>query len=546
MPQTPSLPPRRLLGRGLAAAVLALLGGAVLPAPGQAQHVADLLVPRGAILFEAWGVFSQGAEAFGNGGRGLPGEAAFRAPLSTQRFPSLAPEEEGLRILLEDPSATLEAGRFVSRLEVNDQRVPLRLGYGILDRVTVGVTVPIVRRRMDALLQVSGEGANVGRNPLQTQGLGPQVITFRDEVAQSVLALSQAVDARCAEEGESSAACLEGRSLEARAGGLLDQLNDAWNTLDLFPLAGSAAGSALRNRWAGVRGELEGWGVGTPETLPLATQTAAGFLRQNLSDPLWGTEGFPAAPPDDGLYSLGDLELHAVVGLPGMRGSGSNGAAGSGLRVRSAVEATLRLGTGQLDSFAVVTPMDPVAGHDGFGVRWVTDLLLGDRAGLLVDLGWQTVGEGEGMLLAFDPLNAWNPAAARVNARGAPGDRLRLALTPRFLLVPGLSLGAGVEMVRTGEGRWDAEGVPPGADAQEGEGDLVLSRTIPAWSRQDLSLELRFAGWGEEVASGLPFPIEVTLRALRSVRGDGEALAQTRLEMGARLLRRTGRSAPTP
>jgi hypothetical protein len=547
MPSIPSRTHRLRLSPRLSRCLPPLLGALALVAalpglPGQeagAQHVADLLAPRGSILLEAGGHFSQGARAFGPDGQRLPGEEAFRIPLEAGRFPSLAPEEEGLRVLLEDPAASLQAGRFVSRLEVNDQRVPFRLGYGVLDRVTVGVSVPLVRRRVDALLQVSAEGANVGRNPFQVQGQGQGVVAFRDAAAQSLTELRGAVEARCADEGEASSACMQGRAAELRLETFLDQLNDAWNNLDLFPLVGSPAGQALGGRWAAARGDLAAWDVASPETLPLASSTAAQVLRQSLSDPIWGTEGFPASPPEDVVYALGDVELHAVVGLLGMGGADAPGGSPDGLRIRSAVEGTLRLATGQVDSFAVVTPLEPTAGHGGVGVRWVTDLLVGQRAGVLVDVGWRGLGKGEGILLAFDPQNAWNPAAARVPARGTPGDQLRLAVTPRFILVPGLSLGAGVEVTRTGEGVWTRVG----GEGDPGNGSVPTSRTVPAWTRQDVTVELRYAGWSEPALSGLPFPVELLLRGVRSVGGSGDALVQTRLEMGARLLRR-GRWAP--
>ena len=536
MPCSPS--PCPLLHRpvsprlAIPAFVLLLLTSLPAAASLQAQHVGDLLVPRGAILLEAGGLFSQAAERFGEGGRTPLGSGAFETDLTADRFPVLGREQEALRALLADPEASLRAGAFRSRLELNDQRVPLRVGYGVLDRVTVGATVPLVRRRIDAHLQVSGATANVGENPARG-ATAPEVAAFRSGAAGALASLRASVEARCAEEGADADACLAGRASEARFEGFLGLLNEAWDDLDLFPLAGSAAGSTLRSRWAATRAELEAWGVESPSTLPLAQRISPSTLQSSLSDPIWGSEGFPVTTPESFLV-LGDVELHAVIGLVGV----GSGAGAGGLRMRSALEATLRLGTGVMDSLAVVTPSEPVSGHGGVGLRWVTDVLLGHRAGILVDVGWQGFGEGTGRLLAFDAEDAWNPSRTRVTAAGAPGDRLRIGVTPRFILVPGLSLGGGFEVIRTGEARWTVTASPPGFIDTAPLPAPHMERIIPAWSAQRAVVELRFSGWEEPVVGGLPFPLQLTFRGIRAVGGSDGAPVDTRLEMGARVLRR--------
>jgi hypothetical protein len=510
----------------------------LLFSPGalEGQHADNLVIPRGSILAEAFGIFSQAAERFEADGRGALGGVAFDSDLVPARFPALEAEETALRTLLADPSLSLRAGRFRSVLELNDQRVPLRVGYGLMDRLTVGVTFPLVRRRMDAHLQATGTGANVGQNPATLGETASAVTAFRSGAAASLQTLTARVDERCDTEGITSEVCVAGRAAQARVSGFLGQLNEAWETLDLFPLVGTAEGSTLRARWSAAQADLGAWDVDGPETLPLAVRTSTSAFRQQLSDPVWGDGGFPAET-SEGFLALGDVEIHAVLGLFGQGAAQATGPLpAGGLRVRSAVEGTLRLATGAVDSFAVVTPSAPLAGHGGLGVRWVTDLLVGERAGVLVDLGWQTFTEGSGGMLAFDPENAWNPELARVTAQGTPGDRVRLAVTPRFIVVHGLSVGAGLEVIRTSEARWvaTATGTPGGSLGGDGGNE----RVIPAWSSQQGVIELRFAGWEEPVVGGLPFPVELSVRGVAAVSGSGGAPVERRLEMGARILRR--------
>jgi hypothetical protein len=522
---------RRLLAiPALATALLAF------PSTGTAQHVGSLLAPRGSVLFEAGGSFTQTAERFGADGRVALGRGAFDAELTPARFPALAAEQDALRTLLADPSAELRAGHFAGVFEVNDQRVPFRIGYGLLDRVTLGVTVPIVRRRVDAHLQATGVGANVGENPARGAAAS-EVTSFQSAARSAFQALQASVTTVCSEEGEDAGACVEGRAAEARVGAFLDQLDAAWAGLDLFPLGGSSAGASLRTRWEGARAELATWGASGPETLPLATGVSPSGLRSRLSDPVWSASGFPSMTPDAD-YALGDVEAHLVVGLLGTGAAGAAGSAG-GLRVRSAVEATLRIGTGVVDSFAVFTPMEPLSGHGGIGVRWVTDLLAGERAGILVDLGWRTFFENSGVVLAADPDDGWNVATRRLQGTGAPGDRLRIGVTPRLIVADGISLGAGLEYERTAEALWRLAPAPGSPQDPDGAAAPPPSeRLLPEWSTGRAVVELRFAGWEEPFASALPFPVELRFRGIRAVTGSGNAPVETRFEMGARLLRR--------
>jgi hypothetical protein len=519
---------------------------ALLLAPGMAhsasaQHVSTLLLPRGAFLLEGAGSFSQVDARFGNGGRSPLGAGAFDVAIGEAGFPALADEGERIRALVGSANQPISAGRFVGRFEANEQRIPLRAGFGVLDRVSIGVTVPIVRRRVDAHLQVTGADANVGPNPLSS-GAASEVNGFRSSAAAALSTLRAAVDAACAAEGESSGACVSGRSAESRVAGFLAELDEAWNELDLFPLSGSPLGAALAARWAEARADLGTWGAEGPPSVPMARMAGAQQLasyRERYSDPVWSADGFPHATPDM-LYTVGDVEAHLVVGLFGHGGLAEDGAVREGLRVRSAVEASMRFATGEVDSFAVLVPAEGLSGHGGLGVRWVTDVLAGGRAGILVDASWQSFTTSEGVMRGVDPSNGWNPAAARVLAEGAPGDRFRLGVTPRFILAPGVSLGAGLDLVRTSDTEWrfraDPADAPGGADPDNTA--LSPGRVVPGWTSQRVSVELRFAGWDAPVVGGLPFPADLRIRALRSVAGSEGAPVDTRLEMGARILRR--------
>lgn len=517
----------RIPGLGLRFTGSALLLVLLSAAQVSGQFVESPLVPRGAILLEAGSVNSQAARLFdGSGGTMSFAPQLFGAPLTTVSFPGLAPEEDRLRSLVDDPGRTLSMGVLRGRYEVDEQRTPLRVGWGVLDRVTVGATLPLVRRQDAAAVRLDPDGANVGRNPAQ----GPdasRVSGFRSEAGAALAEMTAQVEDVCTQEGEESAQCTEGRAAVASVSGFLDLVGEAWDEALLFPLTGSDAGQALANRWAAVRSHLEAWNAESPETIPLSMRPLApNTFESEFVAPVWGTSGFPTSDPSP-LVEIGDVELHLALGI---LDGGERGDAVS-LRVRSAVEISARLPTGPVDSMALLAPMEPVRGYGGAGIRWISDILLADRGGILAEVEWWSFQDRETLLLGADPEAPWNPDTARQIMTGAPGDLLRLRITPRFIVVPGLSLGAGWESWRSGDGSWR----PVLADSPPGGGAGAV--TLPGTSRQRVTTEIRVAGWDSDRFPSLPFPVELLGRASLALSGSEGTPRDRRFEIQARVLR---------
>jgi hypothetical protein len=523
-PQTRRMSPT--ISNSVRASLRALLPLAVLlPFAGtvEAQTVEDLLIPRGAILLEVRSSHTQASRVFdGEGGRHRFAPEFRTAPFSPATFPALEAEEDRLRALLDNPSASLSLGRIHGRFHVNEQHTPFRVGWGVIDRVTVGATVPFVRRRVTSSLDLHPEGANSGINPAQGQSAS-EVAAFRSEAAEALQALQSSVAATCQDQGSGSESCLQGQETLDRLSGFVDLLGSAWDDALLFPLEGSGVGEALRGRWAGALDDLSQWGVSGPESIPLATTRLSGSaLRSDFVDPLWGGEGFPTSTPDY-KAELGDVKLHLVVGLIDIRAGGNQ----ERISLRSAAELSIRFPTGAPDSMALLTPLEPPRGYGGGGVRLVTDLVLDDRLGILSEVELESYSDRSFVLLGADPANPWNPDAVRRTLEGAPGDRTRVRITPRYILVPGLALGAGWEWDRGGEGRWS----PVEADLE------IDDSVVPGIHRHRGSVELRFAGWDSRFAGHLPFPIELLARASRTFSGSAGAPDDRRIEIGARVLR---------
>lgn len=525
MPRRPVIVPRPAgLSAVLVVLLLAIPAISVQTGGAKAQPVGGLLLPRGSVLIEVEGRFEQVSEQSGVEGRVSLGEP-FGTLLTAAHFPALASEEEALRALLGDSDAQLRAGRVDAFTEINTQRVPVRLGYGVLSRVSVGVTAPMVRRRTDASLLVSGAGANVGQNP--NSGAGREAVQVFQAEAQAALTTAQTeVEAVCSASGASSPSCLAGLQDLERAQGILSALANAWSSAVYFPLQGSGLGGTLQARWAEALGGLARWGAEGPSGVPLATSIDTRGLEQRLIDPLGEAEAFPRGVPD-ALYALGDAEIHFVLGL-----TGPSEARLSSTVVQSAVELSLRLATGTLDSMAVLLPQEPLGGHAGFGVRWVSDLQPSQRLGVGIELGWQTFQQGEGRLLAVSPDFFWEGMGSGVEGRLTPGDRQWVQVAPRAILLPGLSIGVGYRWWNRGDDTWAVDLVA--TDPVQ----PVPSGTLPGGTLHEMSGELAFAGWRDPVLAGLPFPVELRFRGSRVVSGDPGMPVYSVLQMQGRILRR--------
>jgi hypothetical protein len=334
---------------------------------------------------------------------------------------------------------------------------------------------------------------------------------------EAFTAAARGVEERCLADGTASPACLAGQQDLERIQGFLTALDQAWSSRAYFPLLGSAPGSTLQARWNEVRSGLARWGGQGPAAIPLATAVDSRALGQTFIDPLGDSERFPRGVPE-ALYALGDAEFHLVVGLTGWEGLGRGLSA-----VHSAVEVTVRLPTGTLDSMAVLLPQEPLGGHGGVGVRWVSHVQPTSRLAVGLEAGWQRLEEGTGRLMATDPAFFWDPAPGGAEGSITPGNRQWVHISPRVILVTGLSLGVGYRWWNQGDDRWRV-------DAEEG--------ILPGGTRHELSGELGFAGWHPPVVGGLPFPVELRFRGSRVVGGDPGMPVATVIELQARLLRR--------
>lgn len=524
--------PRRVL---LHATILAgVVGGASLPPTVlQAQDTESPLSPAGRLRLDVTPSVMLWDSRFGlrtEGGSLLEGSEPLgvdlRDPEGYRIFPGVSNLRPTLRELVGDPGLPVPLG--ASRAEVSAERIrlPFRLDFGVLDWLTVGVTVPIEKNRTEVTHALPADSSQVGVTPAITR---PAAVTaFLTDLER---ALSDLRDL-----GGSP-------DLEDELSAFLDGLAGLYGTASLFPADGTAAGTALDNRLAALDSALQDAGVsGVEAQLPLATAAVTGpdGVAELLTGPDFGYRtGLEDLP---GVWELGDVEVQAVVGL--LRGAVRDSAnAPARIRWEVGVGGLVRLATGTTSDPDLVLDLGSGDGQTDIEGRFFANASMG-RLGLWADARYGTQGSTTLVRRVAPPDRVLVPLSGRRIVEWTPGRYVRFDLAPRLHLTPELALMAGYRYASKAEDEYAEVNGPP--DRPPGFGGYVG----PTWDASVLSLETEWTthelgggmifstleSWREGRAS-LPLEVRFTVRRTVSGRGGRTPEALT-AQLGVRLYRR--------
>lgn len=524
-----SVPP----SRSTAALLSILILGVLAPQQGHTQGVEGLISPRGTLMVD----FFPSTRAFGSGfgpdgtreGLGAPFAAE---ALGSEMLPQLEPFEDALRELSEAPNARFRLGTTRATVRGYESRFPIRVAWGITDRITVGAMVPIVRRRVEAGITFAPLDGNVGANPFLAD---PEALDgFVSSVSEALTRAEGRVDALCAEEGEDSTACREGRELLGSGEEFLTGLPGAFEGSPLAPMQESPLGQALLQRVDGLRTGIEELGEAPFEgTLPLPSDPLEETeFRELFLSPVYGSDR-PPADSWPGIPELGDVEFH-VTGLLVDREFGSNNddRTSPSLRLQTAGMVVLQLGTQQPDTLREHFEGQRPQGHTAVRVRLANELGIREWLGLGLHLELQQSESDQVRRRVAPADDPFDPERERVPVRWNPGRTVGVEVVPRVRLTPELSLGARYRYFARGPDEYEAvEGSVSGADPQ------VLAPAGNVRS-QYLGAELSYSTM-ERAEEGLVFPFLVRMRLERAFSGRGGRVpADTRVEAGFRVFLR--------
>jgi hypothetical protein len=373
-----------------ATALASLFFAPTLAAQAGLGHVEDASVtPKGLLRLRAISTWTRYDQRFTATGVESLGARFTTDSLGVRAVPALSAIESRVQSASGAPFV-LTLGR--SRLDATgrEEIVPLGLEYGVTNRFSVGVTVPIVRKRVAVLfrLDTTGSKANVGPNPNRTStaaSLNNNVV--QTEFTSAAAQLQSRLTFCQANPGSSGCPALLARQAEAQ---LLIQSSQSFATdlaalygssastgMAFVPIGGSAAHAAIALRVADFNTryrDLLASSTSLIQAVPRAAGGPAGpanfqqyFTKDLRRDSLTTSERL----------GIGDVEVGFKLLVLDRRRSATR-RVGAQLAIASAV----RLPTGSRQSPSELTDLQLGSGHPIVDTRLFLDLRAG-RLGLL-------------------------------------------------------------------------------------------------------------------------------------------------------------------
>jgi hypothetical protein len=174
--------------------------------------------------------------------------AAFSGDSVIAGSPSVARLQQDVRSLTGLAGYVASLGRELLAIRAERRAIPIRIEYGVTNRLSVGVTVPIVRVQVREGYRQSPPGVNLGALP-ETAADSARYLAFFDDLDAALLQLSDSI-AGGAYGCPGSTACAQAQALLARGQTMQLVLGRAvYGTPDtaaqFLPLASSEAGRQL-------------------------------------------------------------------------------------------------------------------------------------------------------------------------------------------------------------------------------------------------------------------------------------------------------------
>lgn len=467
-------------------------------------------------------------QVYAPGGRRGIG-AAFSGDSIAQALPSVVRLQDDVRALTGLAGYVASLGHELLAVRAERRVMPIRLEYGISDRLSVGVSVPIVRVYVREGYQRAPPGANLGALP-QTAADSARYVAFFTDLDAALGQLGDSIAAG-AYGCPGSAACARAQDLLAQGQRMRLALGRAvYGTADTaaqyLPLDASEAGRRLNS-------VVTALGRSLADSFGIAVFAQDAFL-------------LPAAPLSADAVAALYAERTAGLGLSPYGGNTRRrlrvfpGDAEVSARYRvlvkggyaGAVRVLVRLPTGHQDS--PNDPFDLATGDHQIDLEGTLaqELTLWSRLWLNLSLrgGRQLPGERERRVGPID--QPFLPAAALARLRWDPGDYIAADFAPLYRFSPHFAAGVTAGYYSRQRDRYTflspadstrlaaALGAPVSAAGLDAGTGIRLARlgfavtyTGP-WTEGGLSLERIVSGRGGPVPAATAFRI-VLRRSLR-------------------------------
>lgn len=454
--------------------------------------------------------------------------------LGAADIPSLRPVESALRTAGALSGFTLSLGATTADAAVTVTRVPISLEYGVTRWLSLGVSVPLVRRHVDVQLRpnASGVSGNVGLNPYFASATSrAAAIAFHTSVLNAETSFAAALT-QCNQNpgGAGCGAVLANATLATDAATLRQAIatiygGGAQNPSAFVPLVGSGIQAAIATRVAALRAAFQevrdaGAAVDVPDapepdaaTAVVGTELFGAFV----TDPATGLGASAIRPFTH--TNVGDIDASVQVAL-------FDGFARDGfVRLRGAVTGTVRIGAGPSRDPANFIDPGSGDGQNDLELRVATDVALGRRFATTVIVGqtWQRPDRQQ--LRAGDAL--FLPATATRTVNRDLGDITAVDVMPRYALTRFIALSASASHRRKSADR-HADGAP-----SEGWGLVAAPTGAFHETRAGVGVVFSTRQANRRI---LGTPVEIVYQHARTVASGGAAIPITRMDqIGGRI-----------
>ncbi len=507
--------------------VFAVLASVITPLGLGGQEFSGPLLPAGQLRVEFNSIFLFADQRFG---RRMEGGSLIKedeplgfdfedAAVGTRLFPTLEDLEADLTTATGAAITPLVLGRTQAVLTKDAVWLPIRLDLGVFDWLSVGATVPFSRRRAEFATSFQDVGANVGTTPSDAGN-------FTGALSAANVDLTALTTTLCAAD-PSGPACAQATSLLADGEGFHQAVLDGYGR-GVFPLAGSATGTALQTRVTALLSAYQAMGVlSFPSAIPLATDvlTEATYLD------LVRTSGFGVE--GDSLktwrspWELGDVEVHAYARLWRTGQEARLDGTEPTLHMEIGAGVLFRLGTGRTDSPRNFIDTGSGDGQNDIELSVFGTLSFGSRFGIVGDFRYGIQRPVQVLRRITAPDRIFAPVSAQQVVRWNPGDYAQIRVAPRFYLTEEIALALDLGYFTKKVDRYSLSEAGMGPD--------------PALLELETAQKSFGIGGGlvfSTVKSGRGRPVEARFLFQQLVSGSGGSTPKTsRFEVGLRFYR---------
>jgi hypothetical protein len=453
--------------------------------------------------------------------------------LGSALVPQFATAESAIRNASGLSNFKLTAGNLVA---IGDSRIvtaPLIAQYGVTNRLTIGVVVPLVETRTTLFAQLNPKlgFANVGPNPgFANPGQLGQNAALVSAFRNAATALQQKLTACTATPADPGCSALLADATAAQSliqsttnfAGAVETLygtDEAHPGQPYVPLTGGAAQLAINTQIQNLVAQYQTFlgstisGSVAAATAPAARAAFQDLLKSMGRDSLQSTDR----------TSIGDISIGATYQLANTFGD-TTLAARSGARYRVALNGTLRLGTGEPASRQRLLDVSTGYGQHGIAVGGAADMQFSEKYSVTATGSYTLqLGTVDVTRLA-NPGNALLPLdVSPLNLGGtySAGNVAALSIVPRMRIAGYFALTGQYSIVRTGADQYTL------ADSASSSGASLTSVGASAATAQQIGFGITYSTIvGRDRGPGR-LPFEASFSHLETIAASGGPVAKT-------------------